>query len=507
MLLVICFSLTGCGNLRLYSDVRDKQGQEAKKAWDAVDFDTTVKTERENLKKLLVAERNLNAKLQIAIRDQRLRFMVASNLKDGLVDQINSLHETLSGIDDASNSVKLFIDTANRPPDFSSLQDEFKQFNLGEASCRYAPPAKASEEMADELANVDEKKSAQAKALYERLKKLCSINSSKFEVSLKPKGLLLQYIKDRDKAADSLNSFKNNVNELKENYTTARKVFDSQEKASPIEKVKKVKAAAEKLLAAAQALNASPSPVAQQFIASENIAAISDFAKAVSETPSDPGKITADAKSAAVALVIIPGLLDEATKAADDKRAMRALPLQMRADYEQLRLAAASRDIVSREQVVQLHKDLVQATLKEVLQLSLAYRELNLAPARETKLAKPDAKSVGEPLVKWLALPVTDLISKATPIEKQRFYTSAGLYLDVLSRLEAERFFILAQIDNAKYERGLAYAEINAKQWTSLIGLSVRQVSDSTADGIKTERVVSILNTLGLWSTAYGVNK
>lgn len=506
-LLAISLSMTACGSLRLYSDVRDKQGQDAKKAWDAVDFDTTVKTERDNLKKLLAAELDSTAKVQAAIRDNRLRYMVASTLQNGLADQISELHTTLTGTPDASSTLKLYIDTAKPSPDMESLREDMDQLKLGEASCDFALPKKPSPQMAKALTSSDESLKAQAGADYKRLNALCSRSTySDFEVALKPRGALHQYITERDEAMADLETFKGEANELKATYIAAKKAYDDAAKASPIDKAKKVKDAADKLQAAADALNKSSSPVAQKFIAEVNLEAISDFAKAVAETPTDPSKIPADANKAAVAVVIIPGLMDEATQAANEQRAMRALPLQLRANYEQLRLDAANRDIAAREQVVQLRKDLVKTTINEVLQLSQAYREMNLTAAPAATPKNADTKPVNDSLVGWLAQPVTDLVSKANPNQKQRFYTSAGLYLDALTRLETNRFSILAKINAAMYERALAYAEVNAKQWSSLIGLSVNQVADSASSGIKTDRVVSILNTLGLWWVAHGVN-
>jgi len=165
-LLAISLSMASCANLRLYSDVRDKQGQDAKKAWEAVDFDATVKVERDNLKKLLAAELDSTGKVQTAIRDHRLRYMVASTLQAGLADPISELHTTLTGLRDASSTVELYIATAKPPPDMDSLKDDMDQFNLGETSCDVALPNEASPQMARALVSSDATLKAQALADY-----------------------------------------------------------------------------------------------------------------------------------------------------------------------------------------------------------------------------------------------------------------------------------------------------------------------------------------------------
>jgi hypothetical protein len=103
--------------------------------------------------------------------------------------------------------------------------------------------------------------------------------------------------------------------------------------------------------------------------------------------------------------------------------------------------------------------------------------------------------------------PVTDLVAKGAPDEKQLFYFSAGMYLDVMGRLETSRFTILAKIDSAMYERALAYSEVNAKQWTSLIGLSVEQIAASSAGGFKSDLIIKLINSAGLLYGAHGLNK
>ena len=57
------------------------------------------------------------------------------------------------------------------------------------------------------------------------------------------------------------------------------------------------------------------------------------------------------------------------------------------------------------------------------------------------------------------------------------------------------------------HEISLSYAEVNLKQWSSLIGSAVDQVAESAGDGIKPENVTALINSLGILWIGRGVNK
>jgi len=96
---ITSLALSGCGTFRLYSDVRDKQGAAAKKAWEEVDLKEIVTTERSNLDKLLEAELETQDRLAAGIRDYTLRNMVDSKtLDEGLVQRVDRRLNDLAGI-------------------------------------------------------------------------------------------------------------------------------------------------------------------------------------------------------------------------------------------------------------------------------------------------------------------------------------------------------------------------------------------------------------------------
>lgn len=505
-ILALALALAGCQSTdwRLYVEARDKQGQAAKTAWDAVNFDATVKTERDNLNKLMQAEIDTAAKTRAAVRDDYLRYLVGSTLQKGLADQLKAKHKALVGTDDVASTVNLAVAAADKKLDLSAVVLFFAQNNLGPATCDYAAP-NVSPQMKKAQASSDATTAGLAGRGIDQLNKACKATRAPgLEDSFKEGGVLAKYVNGRKNAQRELDDLTTQAKTLTDKYEEAKDAFDKAAMAKAVDTVKNLKDKAQKLADAANKLSASSNPLAQQFMANEGIQALNDFVKVLAATPTDPSQVpSADsgAAKAAVALAIFPRLMDEATQAANEQRAMRAVPLQMQANYQRLILTAATRDIQSRQAEVKLWDQLVTATLDEAVQLSRAYNRLNLS-------GPPAGSSQTAALKDWADKPVIELTTgtKATADQKELFYFSAGLYADALTRLDTARDTLHIKLRAAIYERALAYSEVNAKQWTSLIGLSVDQVSASAASGIKSQTVTNLLNTLALLGGAYGLN-
>jgi hypothetical protein len=162
----------------------------------------------------------------------------------------------------------------------------------------------------------------------------------------------------------------------------------------------------------------------------------------------------------------------------------------MRRNYEQLNLEAARRDIASREAMVRLSGDMVGALYQQALQLYTASIELD----------QPHLKQ-------YYSLAFLEAFSRPPPKDREPIYSAAARYLDALNRLEAKRYKLEYLRIAAIHERSLAYAEVNMQQWQSLIGITVDQVADYSAGGIKPETIGNLINTLGLLWIGVGVNK
>jgi hypothetical protein len=98
-------------------------------------------------------------------------------------------------------------------------------------------------------------------------------------------------------------------------------------------------------------------------------------------------------------------------------------------------------------------------------------------------------------------------VASGNLVQREALLRAAAQYLDVLDRLEAQSYQLRYKRIAAHHEKALAYAEVSAKQWESLIGTAVNQVADYSATGFKPEQVSNFLNTIGILSIGVGVNK
>jgi copper homeostasis protein CutC len=99
------------------------------------------------------------------------------------------------------------------------------------------------------------------------------------------------------------------------------------------------------------------------------------------------------------------------------------------------------------------------------------------------------------------------VFDNASADEKVTLYSALANYVDAVSRQEVKWRKAEVKRLSTYHEMTLAYAEVNLKQWSSLIDTSVQQVGDSAAGGIKSESITNLLNTIGIFYIGHGVNK
>ena len=251
----------------------------------------------------------------------------------------------------------------------------------------------------------------------------------------------------------------------------------------------KVKAAAAEIARLVATLEGAQDAFSAKFLSEERLKSLEAFTKAVTET--QPGKEPPkDASEAAVAFIVIPRFFDDARTALAEAKKPLAVPLLMRRNYEQLNLEAANRDIAASEAIVRLSRELVDVLYQQAEQLQLA----------RTELHQPKVVNRHKELF-------FDAFTKGGADEREALYSAAARYLDAVGRLDAKRYKLEYMRVAAYHERALAYAEVNVKQWESLIGTTVNQVADYSASGFKAEQIANLLNTLGIFYIGAGVNK
>lgn len=485
--------LSGCGTFRAYNEVRDKQGEAAKKAWAEVDLKGIVTTERTNLNSLLAAELEAQDRLAAGVRNYTLRAIVdGESLGEALVKPVRIRLDKLVG------SQKLL---------FASLDAREKQAAAERSLAgTYAPefersmlPMPACSDVADDaipsvikkwLVSANKADEGVMKETLEHLRKDCSA-AADGPVYQALGGDIAEAWKQYKDDSTQLAASRKEATKLQDAYLAAVAAYDKTVAAAQTtpEAVKETRDTVSNLSKALDALVKAQDAFSVSFVSEERIKAIDKLVVAITETPPG-GNVPAEADQATVAFILIPQLIDAARQSLADAKKPLAIPLLMSRNYEQLNLEAARRDIASREAMVRLSRELVAALYQQAIMLYMADKELHVTSVKQ-----------------YHSLPVLNAFSKPPPADREHIYSAAARYLDALNRLDAKRYKLEYMRIAAIHERSLAYAEVNILQWQSLIGITVDQVADFSAGGIKPETVGNLINTLGILWIGAGVNK
>jgi hypothetical protein len=484
--------LGGCGTFRTYSVVRDKQGEAAKKAWAGVDLKGVVTTERTNLDSLLAAELEAQDRLATGVRNYTLRAMVdGKNLDDALVKPVENRLDKLVG------SQKLLVTSLEEREKRAAAElnligkyaPDFEQKMLSMPTCSDVADDATPSVIKKWLASASEIDKGLMDEILRQLREDC-VAASEDPVYQGLGGDINNAWKQYKNDSTQLEISRKESVKMQDSYLAAVAAYDKAIAASQTtpEAVQATQNAVTNLGKALDALAKAQDAFSVSFLSEERLKSIDKLVVAITETA--PGeKLPDEADQATVAFILIPQLLDAARQSLADTKKPLAIPLLMRRNYEQLNLEAAKRDIASREAMVRLSRELVATIYQQAIQLYMASKELHATSANYHKL------------------PVLEAFSKPPPGDRERIYSAAARFLDALNRLDAKRYKLEYMRIGAIHERSLAYTEVNIRQWQSLIGITVDQVADFSASGIKPDTIGSLINTLGILWIGAGVNK
>jgi hypothetical protein len=483
---VLPFALAGCTSLKLYDSTRDSQGQAAKKAWSEVDLQTMIAGERANLDRLLAAEIDTQNTLAAAVADYELKAMVDMPIQDGFSKMLSDRMASLTGGRDTRQAaadaiaksqarIAMFksniASTGAQAPDCAKLAKGATPADLSTWLETHGGPAKAA-----------------VQSWVVELRRECANELKEDDFYATFGGAIGTAWGEYTKRAADLKALRAAAEVDQKNYQAARAAYDKAlAGATAPQTDPQVRAAAIKLEEAISRLRASTNPYAVKLANEESIKAIDAIAQAITEANGDHA-VPKDAGAAAATFVVLMQFRDEVNGALAASKKPLALPLLVRRNYEQLNLEAARRDIAATEKMVDLSHQLVVALYVQAQQLSLARAELDQDKRLYTKT-------------------LGDAIQNGAIPERQALYFATARYLDAVKRLDAQRYTLEYRRIAAQHEKALAYAEVNAKQWQSLIDTSVNQVAEYSASGFKPEQVANFMNTLGLFYIGVGTNK
>lgn len=493
VLLSVAFGLCGCAGFRLYDSDRDKKAQAATKAWSEVKLDTIIAGERGNLDKLRAEELETQDRLALALREYILKDLFsAASIRDGLSFQLSSRLVSLTGsVDGMKKVLAARLELRKHARRFEEEASPLRLAGLPVPNCEDLGKDNLPKIRQWLVDNPAQPRAGVIRSTVTKLKATCDQSPSGTEQQL-----LMALGGELGSARDEKIAAEKQLASRRQAGKAAQDAFNKANKdhsdavaraTSDPDRAAKVKTAAETLQKAAEALGKVGDAFSTELISEARLKAIDDFANVIIQTT--PGKDPPDSASrAAKAAALLPALFDEAEKAFADARKPLILPWTLQRDHQQLNLEAARRDIAASEAIVRLSGELIDVMLVQAESLTLALDELALANAR-----------LGDPLL--------TVLSRGSVPEKQAVYFAATRYLDAVGRLDSKRYRVEYARVSAYHERSLSLSDVNVKQWESLIAITVAQLAEDGASGLKAEDFGSLLNTLGIFYIGRGVNK
>lgn len=514
---VVLLTLACSACSTLYSETRDRQGQAAKEAWAGVDVSGQIATARKNHAALLAKQLETESALARARRDQLARAIATGGtVEEKLAKPVRAALTTLAGTRAQADAwLDALADQAFATRSLLKFEAEFKRFGVELPPCDRLASPKEQAALRDWLAA--HPVAAQAvEPAHSGARAACAdpklTAADRFSL---PDGMLKSARDAQAAASAGLAALRARGLAERNAYRAAKAAYDAAAKAldvDPNATSDRVQAAAGKLRDAAETLAALQDVFSVRFLAQEQQDSIDKLLTAIADPPAGAAP-PADAGRAAVALVLLPRLIDATRSALADGQKPKLVPLLLAKDLAQIRADAAERDIAAQE------------TLAELLQLKQHWLSERTRALRDASInldgtVKPDGTvglaALDMPFMSSVAYdalsPVPakpgadDTAGTKRLNDKIRLWKAASFYLDAEGRLKAEAGKVDYQVNALRHEIAITYAESNIQQWNRLISTAVDQLVVYGAAGIRKEDIVALLNSLTLLWIGKGVN-
>lgn len=481
--------LSGCQTI--YSPARDKQGQEAQKAWGEVDLAAQAAVPRKNIKTLLDEQLAMEDGIWAAFRTARARSMAHSwnlaRFEKEIDSRLNSLAGAMSATERKKNRDELSRATASiqsiaesnslagqPPPNCAALQTD-----------KGLEEARAASEVLPDLAKVTVTVNLERAAKECRV--IAGIATAGGAVGTAAASL------EADKA--TLATEEATAERLNKAYAVAKKTYDESARTllgdpSDAKASEAVEKAIAKLTSLVDAVKSAQDSFSTKLITEERLASLDGFLTTYKDIAA--GKGVEDGNKVAIALAVFPDLRDKARAALRDLERPNLVPLAVQKNIELAKLEGAQRSIDLRRQVVAERQAQVAALDAQVEALDEAKGPF-MDPAVRDLMNKPLLEVMNEKGDKGLDARI-------------KLWRSTTRYLDSEGRLRAEAGKAPYRISALEHERVLTLAESNINQWKALIDPSIELMAGYGAAGLKSSDLIALFNSLTLLWIAVGVN-
>lgn len=531
--------LGGCGgNAYLHSETREKQGQAAKEAWQAVDLRGSIGVARENLAALAERELKTTERLALARRDALLRKVVAGQtIEEELLCPTGLALRTLVEADSvpskprtpcakkeptpqertdrqqlAAASLELartWVDTWEARETqlriVASVRHQFEDAGYEMPACTdiLADKAEALQPLQDAIKAGGQKASTLRQALGAAQRECRHASLADYDKAQARLGGSVR------KTAGEVQLAKAELEKARDATMAARNAYRAalaaHEKAVEERKTdpkagERLRSAAEDLQKAVDTLKKAKDPFSQKFLSEQRIDSLQRFLSALVD--SKEGEVPPEGSSrAAVALLLFSDLADNTRKALAEAQAPLLLPLVIQKNHEKIKLDAATRDVAAWEAAVANRQQKLAWMRKQAKQYVDTYDGLD-------KHRKFHARMLDDALA---ALPAPKPGESAADRRRQHdeqneLLVAVARFADAEGRLRGEIRKTDTRANAMEYERALAYSESNVAQWDNLITNGVDQLAQWGAGGLKAERITSFINSMTLFWIGSRVN-
>lgn len=525
------FALSGCADLHLYSAQRDDQGKAAQKAWADADPLEPVRTQRENSAALLARELAHVETASIVKRDRELQALaVGPSLQTDLVTKVQAGALTVAG--DAALQQRLATaeqEQVSFASQYTQAMVEVRRRGFEPFSCADLTSGKADQSIADWLATYKAKQPVPAQVFEGAImaaKKLCTDSLADATAvrdlvaaeaaSAKANSTTLpllwsgtdelyaaeQALKSREAAnASDRNAYRAALAQYREILTgavvtvapTASAAAAGASTPQTPDKHSQLDQSLTKLKAAIDKLKGLNDKYSLKFIAEERITAIDEFLGTMLEPKPAGDPAGTDTDRAARALRLLDETAEQWKAVQANAKEVLTRPLLMQQSLDALQVEALSRSMAADQADIELLRMRVnllgqQATHYQRAQGFLRGTEKHHTGSLQSVMF--DNKAAGQDLRN----------ERARLLQASAHYGYASGYLQgQLDGIQLKRLAL-------KNARTLDAAELNVRQWTTLIGSNVDLLSAWAATGVKEDTISKGINALLLLWIGVGVN-
>ena len=505
--LCVPFVLTGCANVLVHDENRDKQAQDLRKAVAEAKIADTVAGLEKSFADMAALEETrardraaylFELELRVVSRATSLvsKYNPDDKTTDGLRTVVDARLKTLVGTEATLDGLNQYHIIKKQIGERQKARDESFNTFLGSVAYRFescqavyvqsADPAKGDEKPSKAwLDSFPTDKRNTAKSKFPELVQTCKRLDAALDERAKVFGRDVQ---------GRLNTLQKELADYDSDLIAARAKLKADEKAAaaPADgpgKLAKVEERAQRLGGIVHTLANGVDAVStagEHALAVERLARLEGLLGAIAATPPDGKVMLSDDDRVAVAIIRdLPALADEADKLMKDATRPRLVPFV--AAVEQQRIVV--RGFEATREVKLKRMDAVRKQLAAIL---------DEGDALVRVLSALDSDPA------WQERSIGALLADLKGKPRITFLRALAVYADEVKAYRVEGAGWAARVDARAHEEGLARSKFAAAQWDALIDMMATVLADYHSAGIKKADLAEFFKALGLVTIGVG---